>query len=141
MPDAACPIVRRFLARACERGDSPALIGPDGEVLATRADLAVQIEAAHASYAAVVAPGSTVLLSLPNGPEFVRSFAALRLLGARVALVDAAAPPDEIERSAAAAGAGWVVATPERLAGNEVVDSHRGTAVAARSGSEPIALP
>ncbi len=141
MPDAACPIVRRFLARACERGDSPALIGPDGEVLATRADLAVQIEAAHASYAAVVAPGSTVLLSLPNGPEFVRSFAALRLLGARVALVDAAAPPDEIERSAAAAGAGWVVATPERLAGNEVVAGHRGTAVAARPGAEPIALP
>jgi len=141
MPDAGCPIVRRFLMLARDGAASPALIGPDGEVLATRADLAAQIEAVRTSYAEVVAPGSTVLLSLPNGPEFVRSFAALRLLGARVALVDAAAPADEIERSAAAAGADWVVVTPERLACNEVVAAHRGTAVAARPGAEPIALP
>ncbi len=141
MSDARCPIVRRFLALARDGGAAPALIGPDGEVLATRGDLAAQIEAVGASYAEVLAPGSTVLLSLPNGPEFVRSFAALRLLGARVALVDAAAPADEIERSAAAAGAGWVVVTPERLAGNEVVAAHRGTAVAARPDAGPIAVP
>ena len=141
MSDAGCPIVSRFLNLARDRADSPALIGPDGEVLATRAQLASQIDSVRASYAEFVAPGSTVLLSLPNGPEFVRSFAALRLLGARVVLADAAAPADEIERSATAAGAGWVVVTPERLSGDGVVAAQRGIAVAARPGAEPIALP
>ena len=122
-------------------GSAPALLGPDGEVLATRAALAADIEALRSAYADVIAPASTVLLSLPNGPELIRWFAALRLLAARVALVDAAAPADEIERSAAAAGADWVVATPEHLAGAEVLATNGGAAVAVRRGGVPVALP
>ncbi|HVN77326.1 MAG TPA: fatty acid--CoA ligase family protein [Thermoanaerobaculaceae bacterium] len=141
MPEAGCPIVRRFLALARAAGDAPALLGPDGEVVATRAALAVEIEALRSAFADVVAPGSTVLLSLPNGPELVRWFAALRQLAARVALVDAAAPADEIERSAVAAGAVWVVAPPERLAGCEIVAATGGAAVAVRPGAATIALP
>ena len=114
MPDSGCPIVRRFLGLARSAGETPAVFGSDGEVVATRASLATGIEDRRAAFAAHIPPGSTVVLSLPNGAESVLAFAALRLLPAAVALVDAAAPPDEIERSAVAAGAGWIVATPER---------------------------
>ena len=141
MPDPGCPIVRRFLGLARSAGETPALFGPDGEVAATRASLAAGIEDRRAAFAAHIPPGSTVVLSLPNGAEFVRAFAALRLLPAAVALVDAAAPADEIERSAVAAGAGWVVATPERMAGGQIVLSDRTTAVAVRAENEPVRLP
>ncbi len=141
MPEPPCPIVRRFLSLARDAGDAPALIGPDGEALATRASLAAAIEASRAELADHVAPGSTVVLSLPNGVAFVRAFAALRLIPARVALVDAAAPADEIERSAVAAGAGWVVAAPERLDQSRIVLSERGVALALRPKSAPIGLP
>ena len=141
MPEAPCPIVRGFLALARRAGDAPALIGPDGEVIVTRAALAAGIEAQRAAYAGHIRPGATVVLSLPNGIAFVRAFAALRLLPARVALVDAAAPADEIERSAAAVGAGWIVAAPERLAGEKVVLAEGGGAVAARERCAPVAMP
>ncbi len=134
-------MVRRFLALARAAGDAPALIGPDGEALADRAALGSGIEALRAELDDVIAPGSTVLLSLPNGPEFVRWFGALRLLPARVALADAAAPADEVERAAAAAGATVVVAAPERLAGGEVVRADGGQAVAIRPDRAPVALP
>ena len=141
MPEAPCPIVRRFLALARRHGEAPALIGPDGEVIATRATLAAGIEAQRAAYAARIRPGATVVLALPNGISFVRAFAALRLLPARVALVDAAAPADEIERSAAAVGAGWIVAAPERLAGDGIALADQGCAVAARQDAEPAPMP
>jgi long-chain acyl-CoA synthetase len=141
VPEAPCPIVRRFLALARRAGDAPALIGPDGEMIAARAALAAGIEAQRAAYAGHIQPGSTVVLSLPNGIGFVRAFAALRLLPARVALVDAAAPPDEIERSAAAVGAGWIVAAPERLAADRIALTAQGSAVAARRDAAPVATP
>ncbi len=141
MPEAPCPIARRFLALAGRAGEAPALVGPDGEVLATRAVLAAGIEAQRAAFAAHVRPGATVVLSLPNGPEFVRAFAALRLLPARVALVDAAAPADEIERCATAAGAAWVVVTPERLPPAATARCEAGTAVVASLQTTPVVLP
>jgi long-chain acyl-CoA synthetase len=141
VPEAPCPIVRRFLALARRAGEAPALIGPDGEVIATRAALAAGIEAQRAAYAGHIRPGATVVLSLPNGIAFVRAFAALRLLPARVALVDAAAPADEIERSAEAVGAGWIVAAPERLAGERIALAEQASAVAARVDVAPVAMP
>lgn len=141
MPEAPCPIVRRFLALARRAGEAPALIGPDGEVIATRAALAAGIEAQRAAYAGYIRPGATVVLSLPNGIGLVRAFAALRLLPARVALVDAAAPADEIEHSAEAVGAGWIVAAPERLAGERIALTEQAGAVAARVDVAPVAMP
>ena len=141
MSEASCPIVGRFLALARRAGETPALIGPDGEVTATRDALAAGIEAQRAAYARHVPPGATVVLSLPNGAAFVRTFAALRLLSARVALVDAASPADEIERSAAAVGAGWIVAAPERLPADAVALAEYGGAVAARKDTEPVVMP
>lgn len=141
MAEAPCPIVRRFLALARRAGEAPALIGPDGEVIATRAALAAGIEAQRAAYAGHIRPGATVVLSLPNGIGFVRAFAALRLLPARVALVDAAAPADEIERSAEAVGARWIVAATERLAGERIALAEQASAVAARVDVAPVAMP
>ena len=140
MAEAPCPIVRRFLALAHRAGEAPALVGPDGEVIATRAALAAGIEAQRVAYAGHIRPGATVVLSLPNGMAFVRAFAALRLLSARVALVDAAAPADEIERSAEAVGAEWVVAAPERLAGERIALAEHASA-AARVDVAPVAMP
>ena len=141
MSEAPCPVVRRFFGLARSAGDAPAIFGPDGEVAATRATLAAGIEDRRAALAAHIPPGATVVLSLPNGAELVRAFAALRLLPVAVALVDAAAPADEVERSAAAAGARWVVATPERLAEGRVVLSERAFAVAERAQRDPVAVP
>ncbi|MDD5563288.1 MAG: AMP-binding protein [Thermoanaerobaculaceae bacterium] len=141
MSEASCPIVGRFLALARRAAEAPALIGPDGEVTATRGALAAGIEAQRAAYVRHIPPGATVVLSLPNGAAFVRAFAALRLLSARVALVDAASPADEIERSAAAVGAGWIVAAPERLPGGAVVLAEYGSAVAARKDAAPVVMP
>ncbi len=141
MSDAGCPVVRRFLALARAAGDAPALLGSDGEVLATRAALAQGIEELRAELAGAIAPGPTVLLSLPNGPEFVRWFGALRLLPARVALADAAAPADEVERSAAAVGAAFIVAAPERVWAGPVAMVSGGVVVASRPGCAPVALP
>ena len=114
MAEARCALVRRFLALARRDGERPALLGADGELLATRAALAGAIEVQRAAIAPFVRAGSTVVLSLPNGPEFVRAFGALRLLGARVALVDAAAPADELSRCASAVCADSVLATADR---------------------------
>lgn len=141
MPEASCPIVRRFLTLARGRPGLPALLGPDGEVLATRGALAAGIHAQRESLAPILPPGSTVVLSLPNGPDFVRAFAALRLLGARVALADASAPTDELQRAAAAVGAAFLAATPERLARSQLVLTEGSLAIAARRKPEQVELP
>jgi acyl-CoA synthetase (AMP-forming)/AMP-acid ligase II len=141
MSDAPCPIVRRFLALANRGGELPALIGPDGEVVGTRAALAASILDELERLAPVLPRGSTVVLSLPNGADLVAAFAALRLLSARVALVDASAPADELERAAAAVGAGFLVATRETLGRGRVVVSRGPLVVAARRKPEPAAMP
>ncbi len=141
MSDVPSPIARRFLSLARIRPDVPALIGPDGETLATRFALAAGIAATRERLSPVVGPGSTVVLSLPNGGEFVRAFAALRLLGARMALVDASAPADELDRAAAAVGAAFLVATPERLASGRLLLEEGSLAFAASRSPEPVEVP
>jgi acyl-CoA synthetase (AMP-forming)/AMP-acid ligase II len=141
MPEVSSPIIRRFLSLTRRRPGLPALVGPDGEVLATRGALAAGIDAQRERLAPLLAPESTVVLSLPNGPEFVRAFAALRLLGARVALADASAPIDELQRAAAAVGAAFLAATPERLARSQLVLADGSLALAARRKPERVELP
>jgi len=141
MPEGRCAIARRFLRLARHRPEYPALIGPDGETVATRFGLAARIVATRGHLAPYVAPGSTVLLSLPNGADFVRTFAALRLLGACVALADASAPADELERSADAVGATFIAATPERLSSGEVLLAEGSLAFAVHHPPEEVALP
>jgi acyl-coenzyme A synthetase/AMP-(fatty) acid ligase len=139
MADASCPIARRFLQLARARPEFPALLGPDGETLASRFALAAAVTTTHDLLASVVVPRSTVLLSLPNGFEFVRTFTALRLLGASVALVDASAPADELERAADAVGAAFIAAAPEKVA-RGVVLADRSLALAARRAAA-VELP
>jgi acyl-CoA synthetase (AMP-forming)/AMP-acid ligase II len=141
MLEAPGPITRRFLALAHDDPDFPALLGSEGEILATRATLAAQIEALRLRLSSVILRDSTVLLSLPNGIEFVRAFATLRLLGARVALADASAPADELERAAAAVGAAFLAAAPERVAARRLLLTEGSLAIATRKGPEPIELP
>jgi acyl-CoA synthetase (AMP-forming)/AMP-acid ligase II len=141
MPEPSCAIIRRFLTLARRRPGLPALLGPDGEVLATRGSLATGIRDQRETLAPFIAAGSTVVLSLPNGPDFVRAFAALRLLGARVALADASAPTDELQRAAAAVGAEFLAATPERLARSQLVLAGGSLAIAARRKPEQVDLP
>jgi acyl-CoA synthetase (AMP-forming)/AMP-acid ligase II len=141
MPDAPCPIARRFLRLARARPDFPALLGPDGELLATRFALAAGIVATRERLAGTVTPGATVVLSLSNGVDFVRTFAALRLLGARLALVDASAPADELERAAAAVGAGFLAVNSERLARGRALLAEGSLALAACSVAEEVVLP
>jgi acyl-coenzyme A synthetase/AMP-(fatty) acid ligase len=147
MPDASCPIARRFLHLARARPEFPALLGPDGETLATRFALAAAATTTRDLLASVVVPRSTVLLSLPNGFAFVRAFAALRLLGARVALVDASAPADELERAADAVGAAFIAAAPEKAArgvvladGSLALTARRAAAVELPSGTAILKL-
>lgn len=141
MPEAPCPIVCRFLALARRRPGLPALLGPEGEILATRGALAAGIEAQRERLTPLVAPRSTVLLSLPNSADFVRVFAALRLLGCRIAMADASAPADELQRAAAAVGAAILAATPERLARSQLVLAEGSVALAARRKPEQVELP
>jgi acyl-CoA synthetase (AMP-forming)/AMP-acid ligase II len=141
MRDAPGPITRRFLALANNDPEFPALLGSEGEILATRATLAAQIEALRLRLSGVLVRGSTVLLSLPNGIEFVRAFAALQLLGARVALADASAPADELERAAAAVGAAFFAVAPERVAARRLLLTEGSLAIATRKVPDPIELP
>ena len=141
MADVPCPIVRRFLALAAGGGDLPALLGPDGEVIASRAALAASVLEERERLAPLLAPGSAIVLSLPNGPDLVRVFAALRLLRARVALVDASAPADELERAADAVGAAYLVATRERIGRGRILVERGSVVVDARRKPEPVAMP
>ncbi|MFI5168132.1 MAG: class I adenylate-forming enzyme family protein [Thermoanaerobaculales bacterium] len=141
MRDQQCPLVRRFLALAQHDAARPIILGADGEILATRATLATAIEAQRAAYLPFVRPQSTVVLSLPNSLELALAFGALRLLGARVALVDAAAPAEELSRCARAVGASAVVATPDRTPHRQVAVRDDVTALTLEADPEPVALP
>lgn len=120
MPEARCPLARRFLSLARVHGESSALLGPDGRPLATRAALAQAALELSGELQSRVPGARPVVLSLPNGERFVRAFLALRQIDAPVALVDASAPADELHRCAVAVGAGAVLATPERISGQAV---------------------
>lgn len=57
------------------------------------------------------APGETAIVSLPNSWECVAAFLGARLAGLRVALVDASAPAQEMERCALTVGARLTMTT------------------------------
>lgn len=116
------------------------MIGPDGETLATRRELAAAVAALQEALAPLLPPGRPVALSLPNGPELVAAFGALRALGHPVALVDAGSPPAELTRAAAAVGAAGVLASPSRFEDARPV-WERGASALALPAAEPVALP
>ncbi len=140
MPEARCPLARRFFGLARAQGDSLALIGADGRPLTTRAALAQAAFELSGELGPSVPGAHPVLLSLPNGEPFVRAFLALRHLGVPVALVDASAPADELHRCAVAVGAGAILATPERTPG-EIVWASDGLALDQQHDLPAVSLP
>jgi long-chain acyl-CoA synthetase len=141
MNEARCPLARAFLRLARREPHVPAIIGPDGQVRFSRAELAATAEAFFEAISDHVKPGATVVLSLPNSGGLVPAFLGLRQRGARVALVDAAAPPEELARCAATVGANAIVAPQERLAQLGVVWSDGVLALASGPSFEEVSLP
>lgn len=117
------------------------MIGPGGDTVATRRDVDLEAAAIAAAVAPSVAPGRPVVLSLPNAAGLLPAFLALRRLGARVALVDAAAPEEELIRCSTTVGASAVLATPERLAGEHVTWSQAAMALTVRYPEAAPELP
>ena len=140
MPEARCPLAGRFFSLARVDGEAVALLGPDGRPTATRSALAQAALELSGELRPCLPEARPVVLSLPNGERFVRSFLALRRIGAPVALVDASAPADELRRCAAAIGAGAVLATPERISGQTVWDGD-GLALGLQRDLPIVALP
>lgn len=85
--------------------------------------------------------GETVALCLPNGPSFLKAFAALRARGAVVALVDSASPLAELEAAATVVGASAVLTTPDRLARPDHLWPAHALGLARRSGAPRVGLP
>lgn len=141
MTESHCPLARAFLALARRDPEAPIIFGPDGEIRATRARLAADARAMSEAIRDHMKPGATVVLSLANASGLVPAFLSLRQLGARVALVDAAAPPEELARCAATVGARAIVAPQERLAQLGIVWSDGTVALARGPWSEEVALP
>jgi long-chain acyl-CoA synthetase len=138
--DAAGPLGRRFLQLVGLDAGAPALLGTDGCVVATRSDLA---RAALAVRDAVVraAPPAPVVLWLPNGAPFVAAVAGVNLAGRPIALVDAAATREEVERCAATIGARSLLTGTERAEGWPVAWRGEGVALAALDPGTTAPLP
>jgi len=132
MGEGDCPLARRFLALTRLQPQAPALLDGAGETVATRAALAAR--AAAFADAVEYRRGAVAVLSLPNSADLIAAFLALRLAGRTVALVDAAAPAAELERCAAAVGAGLVLAEPERAGEAARRLARNGPAMARREG-------
>jgi long-chain acyl-CoA synthetase len=115
-----CGLARRFLALARRRPDAPALLDPEGRMMASRASLASEAAIRAERFAPSIPAGGVVVLSLSNSPEMVTIFLGLRMLGVRVALEDATAPAEELMRCADVIGAARIVAGPQRFAGERV---------------------
>ncbi len=141
MHEVLCPLARAFARLVHRAPDAPALLNADGHVVATRSQLAAAAEGFARAVAEFVRPGTTAVLSLPNSGGLVQAFLGLRQRGARVALVDAAAPPEELARCAATVGARAIVATQDRLAQLGVVWSDGILALSAGPPFEEVALP
>jgi len=139
MGEGACPLARRFLALAQHAPPAAAVRGPAGAI-ASRGDLAAAAVALARRVRGLSAPGTTAVLALPNSPELVAAFLGLRLAGAPVALVDAAAPGDEVLRCARAVGAALVLTSPGRLPGLDAEIGPDGTALV-RHSCAPVAVP
>ena len=139
MGEGACPLARRFLALAQHAPTAPAVLGPGGRGT-SRGELAnVALEFAE-RVRKLLAPGAAVVVALPNSAEMIAAFVGLRLAGAAVALVDAAAPADEVRRCARAVGAGLVVTAAARVA-EDVAIAVPGGAEIVRHVCEPVEIP
>lgn len=141
MSEASCPLARRFIAVAHHHPEAPALLGADGELIATRRDLVAHGEALAEVLAEHLRPGVTVALAVANAGGLVPIFLALRLRPMRVALVDAAAPLEELVRSARAVGANALIAPLDRLAQLGVVWSDGDLALAIEPAPESREIP
>lgn len=141
MNEARCPLARAFLGLARRDPGAPIILGPNGQVRATRAQLAASAAILAAAIGDHLRPGATVVLSLANAGGLVPAFLSLRSLGARVALVDAAAPPEELARCAATVGAHAIIAPQERLAQLGIVWSDGSLALALGPSFEEVPLP
>jgi acyl-CoA synthetase (AMP-forming)/AMP-acid ligase II len=102
------------LEHAEERGAASAVIdGVTGRTLSYR-DLAAQVRRVAAGLRAHgLAKGDVLALCSPNGPEFVVTYYAAALAGAVVTTVNPVVTGDEMAAQLAAAGARWLVTTPE----------------------------
>ncbi len=140
MPEGACPLARRFLALAHRDGEAAALRGAAGETLVTRGRLAGEALELAREVRRHAGPGSVVVLSLSNSAEMVRAFLAARLAGATVALVDAAAPSEEVLRGATAVGAALALSAPGRAPAEDVAAERAGV-VLTRLDCAPVAVP
>lgn len=115
MLERRCPLVKRYFRLAIREPERLALVGSDGRGVLSRGDVAASAAAAAGVLAHRLRPGRVALLSLPNGPELITSFLALRAVGATVALADAAAPEAELLAAAASVNAAVALTRPERL--------------------------
>ena len=102
------------LERADERGAAPAVIdGLTGRTLSYR-DLAASVRRVAAGLQAHgVARGDVLGLCSPNGPEFVVAYYAAASAGAAITTMNPAATGPEMAAQLAAAGARWLVTSPE----------------------------
>jgi acyl-CoA synthetase (AMP-forming)/AMP-acid ligase II len=126
------------LEHAGERGAAPAVIDAvTGRILSYR-DLAAQVRRVAGGLCAHgLARGDRLALCSPNGPEFVVTYHAAALAGAVVTTVNPMATGDEVAAQLTAAGARWLVTTPELFL-------DKGRQAAARAGIQescPAARP
>lgn len=141
MTDWRCPLARRFAALARSTPNAAALVGPDGGTLATRGELARRADDLATELAADVRNTTVAALSLPNTPEMVASFLALRALGVAVAMVDATAPGEELLRCADTVGATRLIVGPERFSPERVLSVHGTARVTGHAPPRRIELP
>ena len=102
------------LEHAGRRGAAPAVIdAPSGRTLSYR-ELDSQVRRTAAGLRARgVAKGDVLALCSPNGPEFVVTYYAAAFAGAAITTVNPVATGGEIAAQLTAAGARWLVTTPE----------------------------
>src|SRR6516165_8187034 len=116
-PDVGVPEISLpgfVLARADQRGAAPAVIdAPTGRTLSYR-ELNDQVRRVAAGLRARgVARGDVLALCSPNGPEFVVTYYAAASAGAVITTVNPVVTTSEMAAQLTAAGARWLVTTPE----------------------------
>ncbi|HNX48933.1 MAG TPA: long-chain fatty acid--CoA ligase [Thermoanaerobaculaceae bacterium] len=136
-----CPLLRRFFLLAALDPQQPALLGSQGDVLATRGQLASRIAGLTETLAPFLPAGRPVALSLPNGPDLVTAFGAIRALGLPAALVDAGAPAAELAQAADAVGATAILAGIGRLGSARPVWDSAVAALGLRDRLEAVGVP
>ena len=102
------------LSHADQRGAAPAVIdAPTGRTL-SYSELNAQVRrVASGLRARGVAKGDVLALCSPNGPEFVVTYYAAASAGAAITTVNPVVTSSEMAAQLTAAGARWLVTTPE----------------------------